>query len=66
VGIVLGLGGSFALTRFLRTLLFGIGPNDPVTLGGVVALLSLVTVAACLIPALRAARVDPSWALRSE
>ncbi|MDB4874892.1 MAG: efflux transporter, permease protein [Gemmatimonadetes bacterium] len=65
-GIVFGLAGSFALTRFLRTLLFGIGPNDPVTLGGVVALLSLVTLAACLIPAMRAARVDPSWALRSE
>jgi putative ABC transport system permease protein len=66
IGIALGLAGSFALTRFLRTFLFGVGPNDPVTLGGVVLLLGLVTLAACLIPAVRAARVDPSWALRSE
>lgn len=66
IGIALGLGGSFALTRYLRTLLFGITPNDPATLVGVCVLLAGVTVAACLIPATRAARVDPSSALRSE
>jgi putative ABC transport system permease protein len=66
IGIVLGLGGSFAMTRYIRTLLFGIAPNDPATLVGVCVLLSGVTVAACLIPATRAARVDPSSSLRSE
>ncbi|MEP6491191.1 MAG: ADOP family duplicated permease [bacterium] len=66
VGIVLGLAGSFALTRYLQSMLFGVAPNDPVTLVGVCALLGGVTLAACLIPAVRAARVDPSMALRSE
>ena len=66
VGILLGLAGSLALTRYLRTLLFGVGPTDPATLLGVVALLGLVTVLACLIPGIRAARVDPSRALQSE
>jgi len=66
IGLVLGVAGSFALTRYLRTFLFGVGPTDPTTFVGVVALLGLVTVAACLIPAMRASRVDPSRALRSE
>ncbi len=66
VGIVLGVAGSFATTRFLRTLLFGIGPGDPATLTGVVVLLSATTIAACLIPARRASQVDPSRALRSD
>jgi putative ABC transport system permease protein len=66
IGIALGLGGSFALTRYLQTLLFGIAPNDPATLVGVCALLAGVTLVACLVPAARAARVDPSAALRSE
>jgi len=66
LGIILGLAGSLAVTRYLRTLLFGIGPNDPATLVGVAVLLGLVTLLACLIPARRAARVDPSRALQSE
>jgi putative ABC transport system permease protein len=66
IGLALGVAGSFALTRYLRTLLFGVGPTDPTTFVGVVTLLGLVTVAACLIPAMRASRVDPSRALRSE
>jgi len=66
IGLVLGVAGSFALTRYLRTFLFGVGPTDPTTFVGVVALLGFVTVAACLIPAMRASRVDPSRALRSE
>jgi putative ABC transport system permease protein len=65
-GMALGLAGSFAPTRFLRGLLFGTGPNDPATLAGVVVLLGALTIAACLVPALRAARIDPSRALRSE
>jgi len=66
LGIVLGLAGSFALTRYLHSLLFGVAPNDPATLVAVCALLACVTFAACLVPASRAARVDPSTALRSE
>ena len=66
IGIALGVAGSLALTRYLRTLLFGVGPTDPITFVAVVTLLGLVTVAACLVPAMRAARVDPSRALRSE
>ena len=66
LGIVLGLAGSFALTRYLRSLLFGVAPNDLVTLAGVCLLLAAVTLAACLVPATRAARVEPSTALRGE
>jgi putative ABC transport system permease protein len=66
VGIVLGLAGSFALTRYLQSLLFGVAPNDLMTLAGVCVLLAAVTLAACLVPAARAARVNPSTALRSE
>ena len=65
IGIVLGIGGSFALTRYLQSLLFGVAPNDPATLAGVCLLLAGVTLAACVVPAVRAARVDPSAALRS-
>jgi putative ABC transport system permease protein len=66
LGIALGLAGSFALTRYLQSLLFGVAPNDLMTLAGVCVLLAAVTLAACLVPAARAARVDPSTALRSE
>ena len=66
LGVVLGLVGAVGLTRYLRALLFGIQPNDPATLAGVVVLIAVVTTAGCLIPAMRAARVDPSRALRSE
>jgi putative ABC transport system permease protein len=65
-GIVLGLVGTFALTRYLKSMLFGIAPDDPATLAGVCALLAAVALAACVVPAVRAARVDPSTALRSE
>lgn len=66
LGIALGLGGSVALTRYLRSLLFGVAPDDPATLAGVCVLLAAVTLAASLIPAARAARIDPSTALRSD
>ena len=66
LGVVLGLAGALALTRFLRTLLFGIAPTDPVTLGAVAVVLVAVAIAACLVPARRAVRVDPITALRAE
>lgn len=66
VGLVLGFAGGAALVRYLRTFLFGIGADDPLTLTLVVSVLSVVMLAACAVPALRAVRIDPSEALRGE
>jgi predicted permease len=63
-GIVLGLAASFALVRFVTSLLFGIDGADPLTLGGVAAVLAGVAFLAAYIPARRASRVDPVDALR--
>lgn len=65
-GLVIGLGGAIGLTRLLGSLLFGVGERDPATLGAVAAILLLVALAACYIPARRATRVDPMVALRYE
>ena len=65
-GVAIGLAASFALTRFLSALLFGISPTDPATFAAVPIALTLVTIAACFIPARRATRVDPLAALRHE
>ena len=64
VGLTVGLGLAWGATRTLRSLLFGIGATDPATFFGVVGLLVVVAVAACSLPALRAARVDPNRVLR--
>jgi ABC-type antimicrobial peptide transport system permease subunit len=66
VGIAVGLAGAFALTRVLRGTLFGVTASDPLAFAGGVVVLSTVAVVASLIPALRAARVDPVTALRQE
>ncbi len=66
VGVALGLLVSFAVTRFMSGLLFGVMPNDPATLFGVSLLLAAIAFIACLVPALRAMKVDPMVALRYE
>lgn len=65
-GILIGLAGSFALTRYIRGSLFGIQLTDPFTFTVVAFLLLIVALAASWIPAKRAAAVDPMEALRYE
>jgi putative ABC transport system permease protein len=65
-GVLLGVVGGFALTRFMRSILFGVSAADPLTFVSVAVLLTGVATAACYIPSRRAARVDPIVALRYE
>jgi putative ABC transport system permease protein len=65
-GLVLGLGGALAFSRVLRGLLFDVSPTDVATFAVVAGLLGAVAVLACWLPARRAARLDPSVALREE
>ena len=64
IGAVIGLAGALAGARYVENQLFGVAPRDPLTLVGVCAMLFVVAMAACLIPARRAMRVDPAVALR--
>jgi predicted permease len=66
VGVLIGVGAALVLTRYVQTQLFGLTPNDPVTMAAAVALLIGVAMAAGYLPALRASRVDPIRALRYE
>lgn len=66
VGLVVGVAGGLALTRLISSLLYGLTPTDPLTLGGVAAVLLALGAAACYVPARRATRVDPAVALRFE
>jgi ABC-type lipoprotein release transport system permease subunit len=66
LGILLGMVASFWLTRWLSSLLFEITPLDPATFSAVSVLLLAVALAACWIPARRAARIDPMQALREQ
>jgi ABC-type antimicrobial peptide transport system permease subunit len=65
-GLVLGLMISFALTRYLRGMLYGVGTADWLTFVMVAILLCIITLIACFVPARRAASVDPMQALRTE
>jgi predicted permease len=66
IGAAIGIAASLAVTRLLGSMLYGVTPGDPITLGGVSGLLLLVALTACYIPARRATRVDPLSALRQE
>jgi predicted permease len=66
IGVTLGLVGAFFLSRALGSVLVGVTPRDPATFVGITLILTVVALAACLIPARRAARVDPLVALRAD
>jgi len=66
VGVIIGVAAAFALTSAVKSFLFGVTPNDPATFLAVAAVLAAAALAACYLPARRAAKVDPLRALRTE
>ncbi len=65
-GVVVGVAAAVASTRVLRGMLYGVSPGDPATLGAIVALVVIIALAACYLPARQAANIDPTEALRAE
>ena len=66
IGIVIGIGGAFALSRLVQKLLFGVTPSDPATYASVAAIIAAVALVACMVPARRAMMVDPLTAIRGD
>jgi len=66
LGVAAGIAGAFGLTRLMANQLFGVTAHDPLTFAAVAALLTLVALLACYLPARRAVRIDPAIALRGE
>jgi putative ABC transport system permease protein len=66
VGLVAGLAAAAGAARLIETLLFGVRPLDPMVYGGVAGVFTIVAIVACLVPSLRASRIDPLLALRAE
>jgi ABC-type antimicrobial peptide transport system permease subunit len=64
-GLALGIGGAFFGAHVIQGLLFGVAPHDPATFIGVALMMAMIGVIACWIPALRAARIDPTIAMRA-
>jgi ABC-type antimicrobial peptide transport system permease subunit len=65
-GLVVGFVGAILAARVMRSLLHGVSPTDPAALGLTVAALLAVGALGCLLPALRASRIEPTEALRSQ
>jgi ABC-type antimicrobial peptide transport system permease subunit len=63
-GLAVGMAGAMAATRVMGSLLFNVTPTDPITFAVVAGLIVLVAAVACLVPALRATRVDPLVVMR--
>jgi predicted permease len=66
IGLVIGLGGAYALNQLIASLLYGVQPTDPATLAAVVGTITLVAMIACGLPAWRASRLDPNIVLRQD
>jgi ABC-type lipoprotein release transport system permease subunit len=66
IGLVLGIVGAASLQKVVATEIYGVRPLDPLVLASVMVLLAIVTLAACIVPARRAMRVEPTVALRYE
>jgi putative ABC transport system permease protein len=66
IGVTFGIIGAAFVARVMQGLLFGVAPRDPATFSGVALMMTAIGVAACWIPALRTARIDPAITMRSD